>query len=101
MYISGVCISPGSVATQRRCGGIFNNELTANFPHFEKSVNIWQKISAQKCAAKRFVAPCSAASAMSSQTYWLLAAQTQRMLGFVLYMIRLYLPNARQQSAEL
>jgi len=39
----------GSVVTQLRCGWMFNNRFTANFPQsvpvkeFLKSVNIWQR----------------------------------------------------------
>jgi len=42
-----IYISQGSVATQLRCGGIFNNCVSANLPQsvpvkeFLKSVNIW------------------------------------------------------------
>jgi len=39
----------GSVATQLKCGGIFNNNVIANCPQnaivffFEKLVNIWRR----------------------------------------------------------
>jgi len=42
-------VSRGSVATQLRCGRLFNSHITANFPQsvpakeFLKSVNIWQR----------------------------------------------------------
>jgi len=41
--------SQGSVATQLRCGGIFNNQFITNFlqnvlmKKFWKSVNIWRR----------------------------------------------------------
>jgi len=44
-----IYISKGSVATQLRFGGIFNNHLIANCPlnwavkEFWKSVNIWRR----------------------------------------------------------
>jgi len=44
-----VYISRGSVATQLRCGGIFNNRFTVNFLHsvtdieFSKLFNIWRR----------------------------------------------------------
>jgi len=56
-------ISQGSVTTQLRCGGTFNNHFIANFPQntwvkkFWKSVNIWRRYG-QKFAANFFDPPC-------------------------------------------
>ena len=58
-----IYISQGSVTTQLRCGGIFNNHFTANFLQnmrvktFWKSVNIWRRYG-QKFAAYFFGPPC-------------------------------------------
>jgi len=40
-----IYISRGSVATQLRCGGIFNNYVITNCGNkkFRKSVNIWRR----------------------------------------------------------
>jgi len=43
-----ICVSHGVVATQLKCGGIFNNYFIANCPQYVsvkhlKSVNIWRK----------------------------------------------------------
>ena len=49
MTILGKNISQGSVATNLRCGGIFNNHFTTNFlknasvKEFQKSVKILQR----------------------------------------------------------
>ena len=55
-----IYISQGSVATQLRCGEIFNNHLIANWPlnwavkEFRKSVNIREDMDNKK--APRFLA---------------------------------------------
>jgi len=51
---SYIYISQGSVATQLRCGEIFNKHFTANCPQsvpvkeFWKSINIWRKYGQRK-----------------------------------------------------
>jgi len=56
-------ILQGSVATQLRCGGIFNNHFTTNFSQnaavkkFWKSVNIWQRYG-KHFVAYFFGPPC-------------------------------------------
>jgi len=57
-------ISQGSVATQLRCGGMFNNHFITNFTQnmpvkkIWQSVNIWQRYG-QKFVAYFFGPPCS------------------------------------------
>ena len=53
-----IYISQGSVVTQLRCGGIFNNCVTANFlKGFLKSVNIWRRYK-QKFGGMFFDSRC-------------------------------------------
>jgi len=48
-YFLKICISRGSVATQLRCRGTFNNRVITSFPRsvavkeFLRSVNIWRR----------------------------------------------------------
>jgi len=66
-------VSQGSVATQLRCGGMFNNHFTTNFSQnaavkkFWKSVNIWQRYGTNFVAYFFGGPPCIQLSTLCSE----------------------------------